>query len=59
MGPMEWNARLLRYLVGKFPFHGYFPDPEKIWHECRAGKKEVTAREEFQTEVIEVKYTQG
>ena len=28
------------HLDGKFPYHGYFPYMEKIWHVCRAEKEE-------------------
>ena len=26
------NAKLLRALMGKVPYRGYFPEPEKSWH---------------------------
>ena len=36
-GPVRWNATLLRVLMEKGPFYGYFRDPENSWHICAEG----------------------
>ena len=58
-GPARRNYKLLRALMGKVPYHGYFTDPEKIWHICREGKEEEEAREVFEAKGIKVRCTRG
>ena len=38
-GTARRNAKLLHALMEKFPYHGYFPKPEKSWHIFWGGKK--------------------
>ena len=53
------NAKLLCALTEKLPYHGYFPDPEKIWHICAEEKEEEEARAYFEAEGLKVRFTRG
>ena len=39
-GTSRHNTKLLHALMKKGPHHGYFPEPEKIWHICAKGREE-------------------
>ena len=41
--PVRRNAKLLRALMEKGPFHGYFPELEKSWHICAEEGEEEEA----------------
>ena len=56
-GCSKHNAKLLRALMEKGPFHEYFPETEKSWHVCAEGREE--AREAFDAEVLKVRFTRG
>ena len=53
------NSKLLCALTEKFPYRGYFPDPEKRWHICAKEKEEEEAREYFEAEGLKVQVTRG
>ena len=51
------NAKLLRALTEKIPYHRYSLEPEKSWNTCQAGKEENEVRAAFESEGIKVRYT--
>ena len=53
------NNKLLHALIGKGPYHGYFPGMEKIWHLCAEGKEEEEAKAYFKADEIKVHFTRG
>ena len=53
------NTNILCAFTEKVPFHGYFPEPEKIWHICAEEREEEEARESFDAEGLKVRFKRG
>ena len=58
-GTIRRNTKLLRALMEKGPFHGYFPELEKSWHICAEEREEEEAREAFDAKGVKVRFIRG
>ena len=52
------SVKLLKILVAKGPYVGYYPDPDKSWHVCPKGEEE-SAKRIFADAGMNVKCCQG
>ena len=53
------NTKLLRALIEKGQYHGYFLEMEKIWRICVEGKEEEEAKSDFEAKGTKVRFTTG
>ena len=58
-GTGRQNAKLLRALTEKRPYHAYFPQPENIWHICAEGNEEEEAKAAFEAKGLKVRFARG
>eukprot|EP00956_Cyclotella_meneghiniana_P019732 scaffold34249_cov24-Cyclotella_meneghiniana.AAC.2 len=57
-GTSEQCAECLHFLCKEGPAYGYFPEPEKSWHICKAAD-EAEARLAFMVHNLKVNFTRG